>query len=128
MDDLWICRTCYYADVCRAGCTWTAHCTLGKGQQPYCIHRASTYEERGFHEHLQELAPGQPFDHGVFGLELHDIPALEGETTILGHSLERVINLDWREESIWTEEELRAFVKKAPKVYQILEAGAQAPA
>ncbi len=31
VDDLWgFCRTCYYADVCRGGCTWTSHSLLGK--------------------------------------------------------------------------------------------------
>ena len=36
VDDLWgYCRTCYYADVCRAGCTWTAFVPVRQGgQQP----------------------------------------------------------------------------------------------
>ena len=29
-DDLWgFCRSCYYADVCLGGCTWTAHSLFG---------------------------------------------------------------------------------------------------
>ena len=31
IDDLWgYCRSCYYADVCRAGCTWTTHTLFGR--------------------------------------------------------------------------------------------------
>src|SRR6185436_7434778 len=39
---LWgFCGSCYYADVCKAGCTWTTHSLLGKaGNNPYCHHRA----------------------------------------------------------------------------------------
>ena len=42
VDDLWgFCRTCYYADVCRAGCTWTTHVLFGRaGNNPYCHYRA----------------------------------------------------------------------------------------
>jgi radical SAM protein with 4Fe4S-binding SPASM domain len=42
VEELWgYCRTCYYADVCRAGCTWTSESLLGKrGNNPYCHHRA----------------------------------------------------------------------------------------
>ena len=40
--DLWgCCETCYYADTCRAGCTWMSDMLLGKpGNNPYCHHRA----------------------------------------------------------------------------------------
>ena len=36
VDDLWgYCRTCYYADACRAGCTWTGFSLFGKpGNNP----------------------------------------------------------------------------------------------
>ena len=42
VEDLWgFCRTCYYADECRAGCTWTAFTFFRKpGNNPYCHHRA----------------------------------------------------------------------------------------
>ena len=31
VDDLWgHCKTCYYASVCKAGCTWTTHTLLGR--------------------------------------------------------------------------------------------------
>ena len=46
IDDLWgFCRTCYYADTCRAGCTWTSFVLFGKaGNNPYCHHRALELE------------------------------------------------------------------------------------
>lgn len=36
-EELWgFCKSCYYADTCRAGCSWTAHVTLGKrGNNPF---------------------------------------------------------------------------------------------
>jgi hypothetical protein len=70
VDDLWgFCRTCYYADVCRAGCTWTSHVTLGRpGNNPYCHHRAIELRGQGLRERLVQVeqAPGEPFDHGRF--------------------------------------------------------------
>ena len=72
VDDLWgFCRTCYYADVCRAGCTWTSHVTLGRpGNNPYCHHRALELRAKGLRERLVQVeqAPGEPFDHGRFEL------------------------------------------------------------
>ncbi|HEV7473508.1 MAG TPA: GDL motif peptide-associated radical SAM/SPASM maturase [Pyrinomonadaceae bacterium] len=74
VEDLWgFCRTCYYADVCRAGCTWTTHVLFGRpGNNPYCHHRALELEERGLRERIEqvEAAPGKPFDHGRFELVL----------------------------------------------------------
>lgn len=48
VDDLWgYCRTCYYNDVCRGGCTWTSHSLLGKpGNNPYCHYRALDLQKR----------------------------------------------------------------------------------
>jgi radical SAM protein with 4Fe4S-binding SPASM domain len=70
VEDLWgYCRTCYYADVCRAGCTWTAQVIMGKpGNNPYCHHRALEFQQQGLRERLVQHtpAPGEPFDHGVF--------------------------------------------------------------
>ena len=70
--DLWgYCKTCYYADVCRAGCTWTAHVLFGKpGNNPYCHHRALELDARGLRERIvkREQAPGDPFDYGRFEL------------------------------------------------------------
>ena len=78
-DDLWgFCRTCYYADECRAGCTWMATSLFGRpGNNPYCHHRALELERRGERERvvLKAPAPGTPFDHGEFELVVEPLPA-----------------------------------------------------
>ncbi len=78
VDALWgFCRTCYYADVCRAGCTWTAHTTLGKaGNNPFCYHRVTQLRRKGVRERLVpvERAPGRPYDHGRFEISLEPWP------------------------------------------------------
>ncbi|MBA2322290.1 MAG: radical SAM protein [Deltaproteobacteria bacterium] len=77
-DELWgFCGTCYYADICRAGCSFTAHATLGRrGNMPFCGHRATTLARRGVRERLvhREAAPGVPFDHGRFELVEEPLP------------------------------------------------------
>ncbi|MDQ3034983.1 MAG: radical SAM protein [Myxococcota bacterium] len=77
VDDLWgYCRTCYYADECRAGCTWTAFVLFGKpGNNPYCHHRALELQRAGKRERVVKVqdAPGKPFDHGRFELVLEDL-------------------------------------------------------
>ena len=69
-DELWgFCKTCYYADTCRAGCSFNAHTTLGKrGNNPFCYHRASQLRRQGVREVLvqAERAPGAPYDFGRF--------------------------------------------------------------
>jgi hypothetical protein len=77
VEDLWgYCRTCYYADECRAGCTWTSFVFFGKaGNNPYCHHRALEMQRRGKRERVQrtQSAPGTPFDHGVFEIIEEDV-------------------------------------------------------
>ncbi|MCX5740921.1 MAG: SPASM domain-containing protein [Proteobacteria bacterium] len=77
VDDLWgYCRTCYYADECRAGCTWTAFALLGRpGNNPYCHHRALELARVGKRERIVqvEAAPGEPFDHGRFELVVEEL-------------------------------------------------------
>jgi radical SAM protein with 4Fe4S-binding SPASM domain len=77
-DDLWgFCATCYYADTCKGGCSWTSHSLLGKpGNNPYCIHRAMELQKRGLREKVVQVerAPGTPFDHGRFELREEPIP------------------------------------------------------
>jgi radical SAM protein with 4Fe4S-binding SPASM domain len=72
LADLWgFCRSCYYADVCRAGCTWTSHVLFGRpGNNPYCHYRALQLQQQGLRERLVPVAaaPGIPFDHGRFAL------------------------------------------------------------
>jgi radical SAM protein with 4Fe4S-binding SPASM domain len=77
VDDLWgYCRTCYYADVCRAGCTWTGFSLFGKpGNNPLCHHRALEMRKQGKRERLVrvEAPPGMPFDHGKFEIIVEEI-------------------------------------------------------
>ena len=76
--ELWgFCAGCYYASVCRGGCSWTAHTLLGRrGNMPYCYHRAETLAGQGRQERLVkvEAAPGRPFDFGRFELVEEPIP------------------------------------------------------
>ena len=68
--DLWgYCGTCYYAPECKSGCTWTTFVTFGKpGNNPWCHHRALEFAREGKRERVvqKSLAPGDPFDHGIF--------------------------------------------------------------
>lgn len=76
--DLWgFCATCYYANDCRAGCTWTAEVTFGRpGNNPFCHHRALELRARGVRERVVrvEEAPGEPFDKGLFELVVEPWP------------------------------------------------------
>jgi radical SAM protein with 4Fe4S-binding SPASM domain len=77
VEDLWgFCRSCYYADACRAGCTWTSDVFFGRpGNNPYCHHRALEHQKVGKRERLVkvEQPPGAPFDHGRFETVLEDL-------------------------------------------------------
>lgn len=83
IDDLWgYCRQCYYADTCRAGCTWTSFVLFGKaGNNPYCHHRALEMQAQGKRERLTRtaLAPGTPFDYARFELSAENDPKFTGE-------------------------------------------------
>jgi radical SAM protein with 4Fe4S-binding SPASM domain len=93
-DDLWgFCQTCYYADVCRGGCTWTSDALLGRpGNNPYCHHRALELAERGMRERVVRVAeaPGRPFDTGRFEIVVERIP----------RSMQRLQDLDRRRRAI----------------------------
>lgn len=77
--ELWgFCGTCEYGPTCQAGCSFTAHCTLGRrGNNPFCYHRARTLEARGRRERLVPVAAagGQPYDFGRFEVVEEDWPA-----------------------------------------------------
>lgn len=76
------CRTCYYAPVCRGGCTWTSDSLFGRpGNNPYCHHRALELETRGLRERVVKRrdAPDAPFAIGEFELVLEAIPGREAE-------------------------------------------------
>ena len=83
VEDLFgYCRGCYYADTCRAGCSWTTHVLFGKpGNNPFCHHRALELLREGKRERIvqTEAAAGLPFDHGKFEIVLEDWPAGELE-------------------------------------------------
>jgi radical SAM protein with 4Fe4S-binding SPASM domain len=76
VSDLWgYCASCYYADTCRAGCTWTTDVLFGRpGNNPYCHHRALEMQKAGKRERLVrvESPPGEPFDRGRFELVVED--------------------------------------------------------
>jgi radical SAM protein with 4Fe4S-binding SPASM domain len=78
VDDLWgFCRTCYYAETCMAGCTWTSHALMGRhGNNPMCHHRALEMDRKGLRERLIKVkdAGGRSFDHGEFEIVVE--PAL----------------------------------------------------
>ena len=82
-DELWgFCKTCYYADECRGGCSWTAHCTTGRrGNNPFCYHRVKMLEKRGVREVLKQkvLAPNEPYDFGAFDIVEEPLPASKPE-------------------------------------------------
>lgn len=77
-DNLWgFCRSCYYADVCLAGCTWTSHSLLGRpGNNPYCHYRVLELKKWGFRERIQKIqeAGNTSFAIGRFELILEKIP------------------------------------------------------
>jgi radical SAM protein with 4Fe4S-binding SPASM domain len=79
VDDLWgYCRTCYYAEACMAGCTWTGFVFFRKpGNNPYCHHRSLEMKRAGKRERLQQvaLANGTPFDYSEFELVIEDDPS-----------------------------------------------------
>jgi radical SAM protein with 4Fe4S-binding SPASM domain len=76
VESLWgYCATCYYAETCKAGCTWTSEALLGKpGNNPMCHHRALEMQRAGKRERLVQIAraPGLPFDQSKFELVVED--------------------------------------------------------
>lgn len=82
-ESLWgFCKSCYYADVCRGGCTWTSHSLLGRpGNNPYCHYRANELQKNGLRERIrkvQEAGKGS-FDIGRFELITERIPESGGD-------------------------------------------------
>jgi radical SAM protein with 4Fe4S-binding SPASM domain len=77
VDTLWgYCRSCYYAEECMSGCTWTTYVTFGKaGNNPFCHHRALEMAREGKRERIVKVAdaPGEPFDHGAFEIIVESI-------------------------------------------------------
>jgi radical SAM protein with 4Fe4S-binding SPASM domain len=82
--DLWgYCRTCYYADECRAGCTWMASSLFARpGNNPYCHHRALDFASQNLRERmvLVNAAPGNPFDHGRWEIVVEPLADPDGRS------------------------------------------------
>jgi Y-X(10)_GDL-associated radical SAM protein len=85
-EDLWgFCGSCYYADVCRGGCTWTSHSLLGRaGNNPYCHYRVLELAKAGLRERIEKVqdAPGNSFDFGRFDLILEPLDGSPGERVV----------------------------------------------
>ncbi|KYC37668.1 heme biosynthesis protein [Scytonema hofmannii PCC 7110] len=91
---LWgFCKTCEYAELCRGGCSWTAHVFFDRrGNNPYCHHRALVHEERGLRERVipKVRAQGLPFDNGEFELIVEPINTPLPENDPLNFSADRI--------------------------------------
>ncbi|HKR00375.1 MAG TPA: GDL motif peptide-associated radical SAM/SPASM maturase [Pyrinomonadaceae bacterium] len=91
VDSLWgFCRSCYYAELCRGGCTWTADSLFGRpGNNPYCHYRALELEKRGLRERVvkKSNAPRQPFATGEFELITEPIPGTQIISEVLAEPL-----------------------------------------
>jgi Y-X(10)_GDL-associated radical SAM protein len=98
VDDLWgFCRTCYYADVCRGGCTWTSHSLLGKpGNNPYCHYRALELQKQGLRERIVKIqeAANASFAVGRFDLVTERIADGTPVSSIVRSG--QVIELAWK--------------------------------
>ena len=96
------CKSCEFAELCRGGCSWTAHVFFNRrGNNPYCHHRALFQAERGIRErvYLQSAAQGIPFDNGEFAIieEPLDAPWIENDP--LHFTAERIQwSEDWQNE------------------------------
>jgi Y-X(10)_GDL-associated radical SAM protein len=84
--ELWgRCAGCYYADVCRGGCTWTSTVLFGRpGNNPYCHYRALELAKQGLRERVAKTheAPGTPFDQGRFDLITEPLDGGAGPRTV----------------------------------------------
>jgi len=103
-EHLWgFCKTCEFAELCRGGCSWTAHVFFNKrGNNPYCHHRALTQAKRGIRERvfLKHPAEGNPFDNGEFGLIEEPINAPLPENDPIQFTSDRIQwTQDWQEEA-----------------------------
>jgi len=65
------CASCYYASVCRGGCSATSIALLGRrGNNPYCHHRALDLASQGQRERLVPLGSGPVGRRGYTRFEL----------------------------------------------------------
>lgn len=100
---LWgFCKTCEFAELCRGGCSWTAHVFFDKrGNNPYCHHRALVHAEQGLRERVvpKVKAQGLPFDNGEFELIAESIDTPWPENDPLHFSSDRIQwSQSWQQE------------------------------
>jgi Y-X(10)_GDL-associated radical SAM protein len=95
VDDLWgFCRTCYYADICRGGCTWTSHSLLGRpGNNPYCHYRALELQKKGLRERIVKIGDAAPAPFAVGEFELVTERIADGAVTSSSTSLRQLVRL-----------------------------------
>lgn len=103
-EHLWgFCKTCEFAELCRGGCSWTAHVFFDKrGNNAYCHHRALTQAKNGMRERvfLQRRADGNPFDNGEFALVEEAINAPWPDNDPLHFTADRIQwPKDWEDEA-----------------------------
>ncbi len=71
-QELWgYCRECYYASICKGGCTSVSEPLLGRpGNNPMCHHRAIEIDRMGMRERIEwvQASTGEPFDNSLFRL------------------------------------------------------------
>jgi radical SAM protein with 4Fe4S-binding SPASM domain len=86
-QQLWgFCASCYYAEVCTGGCTWTADALFARpGNNPYCHYRALRLAAQGIRERVVKVkdAPDAAFATGRFELiqeSLNRSPSLSAAT------------------------------------------------
>lgn len=98
VDDLWgFCRTCYYADVCRGGCTWTSHSLLGKpGNNPYCHYRVLELQKQGLRERIAKVQDAGPASFAVGRFDLVTERIADGEPVSSIVRSGQVIELAWK--------------------------------
>ena len=98
-DHMWgFCKTCEFAELCRGGCSWTAHVFFDRrGNNPYCHHRALKQAKRGIRErfYLAVKAEGNPFDNGEFAIIEEPIDAPLPENDSLHFTSDRI---QWSED------------------------------
>lgn len=106
-EHLWgFCKTCEFAELCRGGCSWTAHVFFDKrGNNPYCHYRALTQAKNNIRERvvIQRRADGKPFDNGEFSLIEEPMQAPLPENDPLRFSADKI---QWSES--WDSEPLMA--------------------
>ncbi|MGC5700434.1 GDL motif peptide-associated radical SAM/SPASM maturase [Pseudomonas sp. NFXW11] len=97
VDDLWgYCRSCYYNDICRGGCTWTSHSLLGKpGNNPYCHYRTLELQKQGLRERIVKLEEAGPASFAVGRFDLITERIDTGERVSSVSDSGQVIKLAW---------------------------------